>query len=210
MQTTTIGNRYRFWRCISWYSKKIYWWSNACQCLRKLWVSSSPTANILLLCYANLGWCPIWRYFQVNRVKGAKLQQLVITGSQGGLIQFEATFETQTVEREVEQDITGNDPGRSCGTALQFGEITATLAMGGGAAALDTFALNEGMARLSLWRKRHWKTGTLSNASAWTVCQASRMAKTKSTLRILLLRTILTALLRNPWANTQIPKLSMQ
>ena len=42
--------------------------------------------------------------FKVNRVKGAKLQQLVITGSQGGLIQFEATFETQTVEREVKQD----------------------------------------------------------------------------------------------------------
>lgn len=79
--------------------------------------------------------------FKVNRVKGAKLQQLVITGSQGGLIQFEATFETQTVEREVEQDITGNDPGRSCGTALQFGEITATLAMGGRATALDTFSI---------------------------------------------------------------------
>ena len=79
--------------------------------------------------------------FKVNRVKGAKLQQLVITGAQGGLIQFEATFETQTVEREVEQAITGNDPGRSCGTALQFGEITAQLAMGGGATALDTFSI---------------------------------------------------------------------
>ncbi len=79
--------------------------------------------------------------FKVNRVKGAKLQQLVITGSQGGLIQFEATFETQPVEREVEQDITGTDPGRSCGTALQFGEITATLAMGNEATALDTFSI---------------------------------------------------------------------
>jgi hypothetical protein len=79
--------------------------------------------------------------FKVNRVKGAKLQQLVITGSQGGLIQFEATFETQTVEREVQQDITGTDPGRSCGTALQFGDITAALAMGGGATALDTFSI---------------------------------------------------------------------
>lgn len=79
--------------------------------------------------------------FKVNRVKGAKLQQLVITGSQGGLIQFEATFETQTVEREVEQSITGKDPGRKCGTALQFGEIIATLAMGGEATALDTFSI---------------------------------------------------------------------
>lgn len=79
--------------------------------------------------------------FKVNRVKGAKLQQLVITGSQGGLIQFEATFETQTVEREVEQDITGKDPGRSCGTALQFGEILASLAMGKAATALDTFSI---------------------------------------------------------------------
>ena len=79
--------------------------------------------------------------FKVNRVKGAKLQQLVITGAQGGLIQFEATFETQTVEREVEQDITGNDPGRSCGTALQFGEMTASLAMGNEATALDTFSI---------------------------------------------------------------------
>lgn len=79
--------------------------------------------------------------FKVNRVKGAKLQQLVITGSQGGLIQFEATFETQTVEREVEQSITGTDPGRRCGTPLQFGEILASLVMGGGATALDTFSI---------------------------------------------------------------------
>lgn len=79
--------------------------------------------------------------FKVNRVKGAKLQQLVITGSQGGLIQFEATFETQTVEREVQQEITGNDPGRKCGTALQFGEVDASLAMGGEATALDTFSI---------------------------------------------------------------------
>jgi len=79
--------------------------------------------------------------FKVNRVKGAKLQQLVITGSQGGLIQFEATFETQTVEREVEQSITGTDPGRSCGTPLQFGNVLATLAMGNKATALDTFSI---------------------------------------------------------------------
>jgi len=79
--------------------------------------------------------------FKVNRVKGAKLQQLVITGSQGGLIQFEATFETQTVEREVEQSITGIDPGRSCGKPLQFGEVDALLAMGNAATALDTFSI---------------------------------------------------------------------
>jgi hypothetical protein len=79
--------------------------------------------------------------FKVNRVKGAKLQQLVITGSQGGLIQFEATFETQTVEREVEQSITGTDPGRSCGTPLQFGDVIAFLAMGNAATALDTFSI---------------------------------------------------------------------
>lgn len=79
--------------------------------------------------------------FKVNRVMGAKLQRLVITGSQGGLIQFEATFETQTVEREVEQSITGTDPGRSCGTALQFGDVTASLAMGNEATALDTFSI---------------------------------------------------------------------
>lgn len=79
--------------------------------------------------------------FKVNRVKGAKLQQLVITGSQGGLIQFEATFETKTVEREVEQSITGTDPGRSCGTALQFGNVLAALQMGKAATALDTFSI---------------------------------------------------------------------
>jgi len=79
--------------------------------------------------------------FKVNRVKGAKLQQLVITGSQGGLIQFEATFETQTVEREVQQEITGTDPGRRCGTPLQFGDVIATLAMGNAATALDTFSI---------------------------------------------------------------------
>lgn len=84
---------------------------------------------------------PSEKTFNVNRVKGAKLQQLVITGSQGGLIQFEATFETQTVEREVEQDITGTDPGRTCGTPLQFGDITASLVMGNGATALDTFSV---------------------------------------------------------------------
>lgn len=79
--------------------------------------------------------------YKVNRVRGAKLQQLVITGSQGGLIQFEATFETQTVEREAEQVITGTDPGRTCGTALQFGETTAVLEMGNNATALDTFSV---------------------------------------------------------------------
>jgi len=79
--------------------------------------------------------------FKVNRVKGAKLQQLVITGSQGELIQFEATFETQTVEREVQQEITGTDPGRRCGTPLQFGDVIATLAMGNAATALDTFSI---------------------------------------------------------------------
>lgn len=79
--------------------------------------------------------------YKVNRVKGAKLQQLVITGSQGGLIQFEATFETQTVKDEVEQEITGIDPGRTCGTPLQFGDITAYLAMGNNATALDTFSV---------------------------------------------------------------------
>ena len=84
---------------------------------------------------------PDEKTFKVNRVKGAKLQQLLITGAQGGLVRFEATFETQTVEREVEQDISGTDPGRSCGTALQFGEIIAVLAMGGGATALDTFSI---------------------------------------------------------------------
>lgn len=84
---------------------------------------------------------PDEKTFKVNRVKGAKLQQLLITGEQGGLIQFEATFETQTVEREVEQDISGTDPGRSCGTPLQFGDIAANLAMGKVATALDTFSI---------------------------------------------------------------------
>ncbi len=84
---------------------------------------------------------PSGEKFKVGRVKGAKLQQLVITGAQGGLIQFEATFETQTVEREVEQSITGTDLGRSCGTALQFGEMSVSLAMGNAATALDTFSI---------------------------------------------------------------------
>lgn len=84
---------------------------------------------------------PVQTKYKVNRVKGAKLQQLVITGSQGGLVQFEATFETQTVEREVEQVITGIDLGRSCGTPLQFGDIIAYLAMGNAATALDTFSV---------------------------------------------------------------------
>jgi len=84
---------------------------------------------------------PVQTKYKVNRVKGAKLQQLVITGSQGGLIQFEATFETQTVEREEEQTITGTDLGRTCGTPLQFGNIVADLAMGGKATALDTFSV---------------------------------------------------------------------
>lgn len=84
---------------------------------------------------------PSGEKYKVNRVKGAKLQQLVITGSQGGLVQFEATFETQTVEREVEQTITGTDPGRICGTPLQFGDIIASLAMGNRATSLDTFSV---------------------------------------------------------------------
>lgn len=84
---------------------------------------------------------PTGTTFKVNRVKGAKLQQLVITGSQGGLIQFEATFETQTVEREVEQTITGTDPGRSCGEPLQFGNVIAALKMGNSATSLDTLSV---------------------------------------------------------------------
>lgn len=79
--------------------------------------------------------------FKVNRVKGAKLQQLVISGSQGGLVQFEATFETQTVKRETTQAIIGTDPGRSCGAPLQFGNVIAALQMGNSATSLDTFSI---------------------------------------------------------------------
>lgn len=102
----------------------------------------SDTANIpSFVLYQIWDDAPSGTKYKVNRVNGAKLQQLIITGSQGGLIQFEATFETQPVEREVEQTITGTDPGRTCGTALQFGDIQAELAMGNAATALDTFSI---------------------------------------------------------------------
>ena len=90
---------------------------------------------------SDLGWCSLWNEIKFNRVNGAKLQQLVITGSQGGLIQFEATFGTQTVEREVQQDITGLDPGRKSEHRFSLSEVVATLAMGNDAAALNTFSI---------------------------------------------------------------------
>lgn len=80
--------------------------------------------------------------FKVDRAIGAKLLSLEITGTSGGLIQFNATFETQPVEREATQAITGTDPGLICGTPLQFGDVRATLALGNSATALESFTIN--------------------------------------------------------------------
>lgn len=80
--------------------------------------------------------------FKVDRAIGAKLLSLEITGTSGGLIQFNANFETQPIEREVTQAITGSDPGLICGTPLQFGDVIATLALGNTATALESFTIN--------------------------------------------------------------------
>jgi hypothetical protein len=80
--------------------------------------------------------------FKVDRAIGAKLLSLEITGTSGGLIQFNANFETQPVEREATQAITGTDPGLICGTPLQFGDVIATLACGDTATALESFTIN--------------------------------------------------------------------
>ncbi len=80
--------------------------------------------------------------FKVDRAIGAKLLSIEITGTSGGLIQFNANFETQPIEREVTQAITGTDPGLICGTPLQFGDVIATLALGKTATALESFTIN--------------------------------------------------------------------
>lgn len=80
--------------------------------------------------------------FTVDRAIGAKLLSLEITGTSGGLIQFNANFETQPIEREVTQTITGTDPGNVCGTPLQFGDVIANLALRNDATALETFTIN--------------------------------------------------------------------
>lgn len=80
--------------------------------------------------------------FTVDRAIGAKLLSLEITGTTGGLIQFNANFETQPIEREVTQAITGVDPGNICGTPLQFGDVIANLACGNAATALESFTIN--------------------------------------------------------------------
>lgn len=80
--------------------------------------------------------------FTVDRAIGAKLLSLEITGTSGGLIQFNANFETQPVEREATQAITGTDPGLICGTPLQFGDVIAALALGDTATALESFTIN--------------------------------------------------------------------
>ena len=79
--------------------------------------------------------------FTVDRAIGAKLLSLEITGTSGGLIQFNANFETQPVKREATQAITGSDPGLICGTPLQFGDVIATLALGNSATALESFTI---------------------------------------------------------------------
>lgn len=85
---------------------------------------------------------PTGTNFTVDRAIGAKLLSLEITGTSGGLIQFNANFETQPVEREATQAITGTDPGLICGTPLQFGDVIASLALGNDAMALESFTIN--------------------------------------------------------------------
>lgn len=80
--------------------------------------------------------------FTVDRAIGAKMLSLEITGTSGGLIQFNANFETQPVEREATQTITGTDPGNVCGTPLQFGDVVVNLVLGNEATALETFTIN--------------------------------------------------------------------
>jgi hypothetical protein len=85
---------------------------------------------------------PTGTNFTVDRAIGAKLLSLEITGTSGGLIQFNANFETQPIEREATQAITGSDPGLICGTPLQFGDVGAILALGNSATALESFTIN--------------------------------------------------------------------
>src|SRR5690554_1308358 len=66
---------------------------------------------------------PAGSNYTVFATKGAKLTQFVITGAFGSLLQFEATFQTQEIKREATVEITGTDPGISCGDWLHFADV---------------------------------------------------------------------------------------
>ncbi len=69
--------------------------------------------------------------YKAFATKGARLTELVISGNQGELIQFQATFTTQEIEREASVTITGTDPGISCTGFLQFADTSANFEFGG-------------------------------------------------------------------------------
>lgn len=101
--------------------------------------NATPISLVLLQIWSDT---PSGTSYKVNRAKGAKCVSFNITGSQGGLIQFEATFETKPIEREVTQAITGTDPGIPSPLPFQFADVTASLYFGNTATALETFSIS--------------------------------------------------------------------
>lgn len=102
--------------------------------------NATPISLVLLQIWSDTP-APAGTY-KVNRAKGAKCVSFNITGSQGGLIQFEATFETKPIEREVTQAIIGVDSGIPEHLPFQFADVTANLYFGNSATALETFSIS--------------------------------------------------------------------
>lgn len=83
---------------------------------------------------------PVADNYTVDKASGCQLTRLVISGSSGDMVRYEATFMAQTYEREATQEITGTDPGTVCTEGFNFGEVEATLNIGQGTH-LKTFSL---------------------------------------------------------------------
>jgi hypothetical protein len=68
--------------------------------------------------------------YKVDKASGCQLMRLVINGSSGDMVRYEATFMAQTYAREATQEITGTDPGTVCTEGFNFGDVTGTFAFG--------------------------------------------------------------------------------
>jgi hypothetical protein len=73
---------------------------------------------------------PTANKYTVDKAIGCQLMRLVINGSSGDMVRYEATFMASTYAREATQEITGTDPGTVCTEGFNFGDVTAALYFG--------------------------------------------------------------------------------
>lgn len=75
---------------------------------------------------------PVANKYKVDKASGCQLMRLVINGSSGDMVRYEATFMASTYAREATQEITGTDPGTVCTEGFNFGDVTAIVNFGDG------------------------------------------------------------------------------